>query len=339
MSGWSHRGGTGLSFLENTMSEGLPLVVDDDLKLRLKPIDAHEANLAELLKQADFIPNMEGDGYKKSKEVSQVLQKAGKALDDTRKEIKEPLLNATRQIDARAKEVAEQLAEARQPHLEAYREHDRLEKERKEKEAKRIDDRINEVRNAPLDLRDHDAETILEQARKFKADGYNDCGTRTKEALEAREKTVAALMDMHQKALESEAERAELEKLRKENEARDAEAAEEKRKADEERDAELARLRAENEKLQKAVAPTGSNEPPLPGADDMVPEPVADTPLPEGSDDHVLLEQFADQIGSIAIPALKTEKGQKVSKYLMESITAVTLTCMNAAAELRKEDE
>ena len=227
--------------------------------------DEIREKLNEVKDACNFIPDVSTDeGYAKSKRVSLDVGKLKTALEKKRKDKKAYFLQGGREVDSQAKSILAELDSYQQPHLEAYKELDRLRKERETERKRILEDRVEHMRTLAEVMRDADSESIMNAMQAMNDEECLDFYEYTKQALEARNKAKSELSELYTKVLKQEKETAELERLRKESEERAKAEHEEniKReaaaKAEAEKEAAIKReqeakeaaLRAEQEKLE-----------------------------------------------------------------------------------------
>lgn len=195
-------------------------------------------------------------------------------LEKMRKEIKEPALERCRLIDSEAKTITAALTALEDPIDAQIKAHEaklaaeKAERERKEAERKAaLQAKVDAIRNLPLGM---DGETAAEIATEIEAlrafvPGEAEFFDYVQAAQEAANAAIVAMLALHERQVAKEAEAAELERQRIENEriaaAQEAErvrlasvAAELEAKAKAERDAAAARAAAELAEQQRVAA-------------------------------------------------------------------------------------
>lgn len=227
--------------------------------------DEIREKLNEVKDACNFIPDVSTDeGYKKSKRVALDVGKLKTALEKKRKEKKAYFLEGGREVDTQAKAILAELEEYQKPHLDAYKELDRMKKEREEERKRVLEERVEHMRTLAEVMRGSDSESIMNAMQAMNDEECEDFYEYTKQALEARNKAKAELAELYTKVVKQEKEAEELERLRKEAEKRAIKEREEQikkeaaAKADAEKQAAIKReqeakeaaLRAEQEKLE-----------------------------------------------------------------------------------------
>lgn len=134
----------------------------------IKEYDATEAGLAEMRKALEVVPDAsEDEGYALIKETVRGGKALIKQVEETREALKKPHLVRGRLIDSEAKRIKSEVQEAIDPWIEAKKEKDAAEEERKrikrEEKAKRVADiqeRISRFPHSVLEASGCDANTI-----------------------------------------------------------------------------------------------------------------------------------------------------------------------------------
>lgn len=210
------------------------------------------------------------DGMKAAKEARAEVRGYRTALENKRKEIKQPALDRCRLIDDEAKRITAELVALEDPIDRQIKTREaRIEAEKQAKieaEQKRVQaaqERIAEIRGAVAAVNSMGAPSsakvaeFISDVEALSTDGMDEFEPHAKDAKTA---TLAILRDLHKAAVDREAEaervkqeRAELDKLRAEQAARDAAARAEREAADKAaREAREADERAERERLDAA---------------------------------------------------------------------------------------
>lgn len=230
----------------------------------LEPFKVKLAAAKRAAKKADYDIATK-DGMKQAKELRASFRDIRTGIENARKEAKGPILEAGKKVDAVAKELTDEVA----PHEEKYAKEIAAEEARIEEEKQRklaaerarieaIEQRIAHIRNIPASLVSADSATItakLEEltAKRLEPTMYDE---HLEDAVNALNTTIDALGNLITKALEREAEqkriaaeRAELERLRAEQAAREKA----EREAEAERQRQMADLRAQQEAAAAAM--------------------------------------------------------------------------------------
>ncbi|MGO1069289.1 hypothetical protein [Lysobacter sp. CA199] len=216
-----------------------------------------EAALAELRQQlADATFDVTTPaGMKEARDSRFALVKLRSALEDKRKELKAPLLDRGRVLDAEAKRITAAVLELEQPIDDKIKEQERILDAAREEAARRERERLAELQRRIESLRDRAleymsapssvvAEAIAElESKPLDAEAF---GVHLPDAVAARNSSLAKLREILDAARTNERIAAELRAQREEQEQRRQ--AEDKRLADER--AELDRLRQEEEARQ-----------------------------------------------------------------------------------------
>ena len=115
-------------------------------ELHIVEYDEVSQQIDEITEYANFIPDVTTDeGYEKSKRVSLDAGKLLTALEKTRKDKKSYFINGGKQVDLQAKAIAEKIELIQLPHKSAYKELDRLKKEREESRKLLLQTRIETI--------------------------------------------------------------------------------------------------------------------------------------------------------------------------------------------------
>lgn len=176
-------------------------------KVEVEVFNKTEAALSELRKKYDVIPDATTEeGYTFVKEGVKELTTYRTSLDAERKRIKAPYLEAGRIIDAEAKRITEELVKLEDPLKAAKKEVDDREKRLKEERLRRLNQRIQEIRDFVTNARGKDSATIAGMIEQVDAiDTSQDFFELSKEAAEARAKTLEQLEEIFSDRLEHEA--------------------------------------------------------------------------------------------------------------------------------------
>lgn len=191
------------------------------------------------------------EGYDRAKEIKGELTSARTAVEAKRKEYKKPILDLGRLVDSEAKRIIEEIKDVETPFHEAYK---AVDDEKKRIKAE-IDERIAYIKEAPtraIESESSDAiEVMINEIAEYDV-SKEKFGRRLDEASQLVASTLERLSQIHAKQIEHEqeqirieAERAELEKLRREAEEREA-----AQRAEEER----SRLEAEEARIAEEAA-------------------------------------------------------------------------------------
>jgi hypothetical protein len=191
-------------------------------KLNIVEYDEIREKLDEVKEACNFLPDVSSDeGYKKSKRVALDVGKVLTNLEAKRKIKKKFFLDGGKEVDTQAKVLAAELESIQAPHKEAYKELDSLKKEREANRKAELEDRVQQMRDLPDDMRDSDSSGIKLAMEAMQAEECLDFYEYSMQALEARNFAQKELGEMYTKALKAEKEAEELEALRAEKEARD----------------------------------------------------------------------------------------------------------------------
>ena len=224
------------------------------MEIKITEYDEIRAKLDEVKDAANFIPDVTTDeGYTKSKRVSLDVGKLLTALDKARKDKKAHYLEGGRQVDSQAKSIREELEQYQEPHKLAYKELDNLKKEREAARKAELESRVSEIAALPDNMRESHSDEIKMALESLQVEECLDFYEYTEQALKARNASKTALSEMFAAKLKAEAEAEELERLRKESEARAIKDREEaiKKEASAKADREKAEA-VEREQLAKA---------------------------------------------------------------------------------------
>jgi hypothetical protein len=192
-----------------------------DQQINITEYDEIRQKLDEVKELCAFIPDVTTDeGYSKSKRVSLDVGKLLTALEKKRKEKKSYFLEGGKQVDAQAKQIAAELEEFQLPHKNAYKELDRLKKEREEQRKAVLESRVAEIRDLPEQLADMSSEEVKMALESLQAEECADFYEFTEQALKARNGSREKLADMFAKKLKEEEDARELARLKKEAEER-----------------------------------------------------------------------------------------------------------------------
>ncbi len=174
-----------------------------------------EAALAELEEkyESKSLPDAATkDGYKFIADGVRIVSKYRTSLEKKRKEIKQPYLDAGKIIDSEAKRITARLIALEVPMKEAKAEIDKAEERAKQERIKKQEQGILAIRKIVEECRGNTAEEIEAAIEEVTA---NDCSTfydLKKEALEARNWTLAELGQLLTDAIQREEMQAELRK-------------------------------------------------------------------------------------------------------------------------------
>lgn len=193
----------------------------------------------------NFLPDVSTkEGYEKSKRVALDHSKVLTRLEKLRKERKTYWLEGGKQVDAQAKSIKSELEAAIAPHKEAYKKLDAEKKEREAARAAELEGRVESLRNLPEDMRDSSSDEIMCAMAALDTEECLDFYEFTMAALEARNASKSKLAELYTQTKKREDEQAELERLRKESEAR----------AQRDREEQIARDAAANAEREKNEA-------------------------------------------------------------------------------------
>lgn len=183
--------------------------------------DEIRSKMDEVKELCNFIPDVSTDeGYEKSKRVALDVRKLCTSLEAKRKEKKSYFLEGGKQVDAQAKKIAEELESYLLPHKRAYQELDNLRKEREVNRKAELERRVAEIRDLPEVMRDSSSDEIKMALESLQAEECLDFYEYSTPALKARNASREAMAQLFAKTLKSEEEKRELDRLRKESEAR-----------------------------------------------------------------------------------------------------------------------
>lgn len=178
--------------------------------------------LEEVKEICNFLPDVSTkEGYDKSKRVSLDVGKLLTILEKKRKDKKAYFLDGGRSVDDQAKPLREELEEFQLPHKGAYKELDKLKKDRETERKTKLEDRVRYMRELPESMRDSDSDGVKMAMESMQAEECLDFFENTPQALEARNTAQKELGEMYIKLLASERQAEELEALRAEKLARD----------------------------------------------------------------------------------------------------------------------
>ena len=214
--------------------------------------DEFRGKLNEVKEACNFVPDVStDDGYKASKRLSLDVGKVLTSLESKRKELKSESLEFGRKVDADAKSIAAELEAFQLPHKDAYKELDKLKKERELRRKEGLEARVNEIRELPEAMADSDSEGVKMALESLNSEECLDFYEFTEQALKARNASKESLSKMFGEKLKHESEQAELAKLRKEAEEARIVA---ETKARKEREEKIARDAAEQAESVAAAA-------------------------------------------------------------------------------------
>lgn len=184
--------------------------------------DAMRVKIDEVKEACNFVPDVTTDeGYAKSKRVSLDVGKVLTLLEKTRKELKSESLEYGRKVDSESKAIAAELESFQLPHKGAYKELDKLKKEREANRKAELERRIEEIRNLPESMADSDSNGVKLALEHIQLEECLNFYEFTEQALKARNASKDALAKMFGDKLKQEQEAIELDKLRKEQADRD----------------------------------------------------------------------------------------------------------------------
>ncbi len=178
--------------------------------------DEFQAQIDEVADICNFIPDVSTkDGYDKSKRVALDVGKVLTALEKSRKDKKADSILIGKAIDSDAKGIKAKLEAIQEPHKLAYKQ---LDNEKKEREQARIDELQKGVaimRELPESLSEADSGSIAGALEEMNAEECLNFYEFSADALKARNYARTELAKMYAKALQTEKDAAELDKLRK----------------------------------------------------------------------------------------------------------------------------
>lgn len=190
--------------------------------MQIVEYDEIREQLEKVKEACDFLPDTTTEeAYGKSKRVSLDVDKLLTALEKKRKDKKAYFLEGGRQVDAQAKSIAEELEQYQKPHKQAYKALDNAIKELEANRKAELEQRVQQMRTLPYDMRDSDSRGLLLAMESMQSEECLGFYEYTMQALEARNSARAALGAMYADTLKAETEAVELAKLRAEKEARD----------------------------------------------------------------------------------------------------------------------
>ncbi len=206
--------------------------------------DEIKAGIETVKEQANFLPDVTTDeGYEKSKRVSLDIGKLLTSLEKKRQEKKRYFLDGGKEVDSQAKAIAKQLEEIQEPHKLAYKELDKLRKEREARRKAELEERVFYMHNLPAMMADSCSEEVMGALTELQGEECLDFYEFTEQALKARNTSREELKSLFARKQKEEAEAAELAKLR-------AEAAEREKRDREEAIRKEAAAKAEKEKAE-----------------------------------------------------------------------------------------
>lgn len=177
-----------------------------------------EESLAGLAEKYDVVPDAETEeGYEFCKAGAKELRTLRVAVEDKRKEIKEPFLEAGKIIDKSAKTIIERLRELEEPLKLAHREIDERERKAKEERERRLDQKIQNI----IDYREKSTTASSEQISIYLEELDNmdmeDFYEKSVEAIKARNRTIEILGELYDQRVEAERQAEENQKLHRES--------------------------------------------------------------------------------------------------------------------------
>ncbi len=203
--------------------------------------DEYESRIDTIKEYADFIPDVTtSEGYEKSKRVSLDAGKLLTAIEKDRKREKAFYLNGGKQVDLQAKDLVKRIEILQLPHKNAYKELDKLKKEREENRKSELRERIEAIQNITESvslLTSVDVKKAIDSLQNEKCicfDEYSDI------AIKAKKESLESLNFLLVKKEKEESDAIEFEKLKKEQ-------AEREQKEHDERIASEAKKEAEEE--------------------------------------------------------------------------------------------
>ena len=221
--------------------------------IKVNAYDEFREKINEVKDACDFIPDVTTkDGYEKSKRVALDVGKIKTALEKKRKELKADSIAYGKMIDSEAKIIVAELEQFQTPHLEAYKELDRLKKEREQQRKDKLEERVDFIRNLPELMRESDSSGVKDALDSLHNEECLDFFEYTEQALKARNSSRSALGDLYASKLKSEKEAVELAELRRKQAEQEQKEREEKiaREASEKAEAQA---KAAKEAEQRAI--------------------------------------------------------------------------------------
>lgn len=226
----------------------------------LTKFDKVIADVDAVKEAGNFIPDMTSkDGYEASKRF--VLDNTApmrKALEKAHKDIKAPFWDACKFLDGKKKELLTMIEEIEAPHKVAYKEHDAEIKRKKEAYEQAVQaklDWFDHILNESFNATSEQIEKRLEDCQDYEMD-FDFFGNRIVEAQEKQADAISKLTDrLTQQVMfeQSERQRLEFEAKQRDLEEREAKlAAAEKAKVDAINLEQEAKERAEREEKQRA---------------------------------------------------------------------------------------
>ncbi len=189
------------------------------MSTELKTVAAYDefrASMATARDACNFLADMTTtEGYEKSKRVALDGRKIINNVENKRKELKKKSLDEGRLIDSEAKSIIAEIEEFQLPHQEAYKELDKLKKERVQQLKDALNERVRVIRELPEAMADSDSDGVKMALESLQVEECLDFYELTAEALKARNASKEALSKMFADKLKQEKDAVELAELRK----------------------------------------------------------------------------------------------------------------------------
>lgn len=218
--------------------------------------DEYESRIDTIKEYADFIPDVTtSEGYEKSKRVSLDAGKLLTAIEKDRKREKAFYLNGGKQVDLQAKDLVKRIEILQLPHKNAYKELDKLKKEREENRKSELRERIEAIQNITESvslLTSVDVKKAIDSLQNEKCicfDEYSDI------AIKAKKESLESLNFLLVKKEKEESDAIEFEKLKKEQAEREQKEHDERIASEAKKEAEAEAAKAKQaEELAKLKA-------------------------------------------------------------------------------------
>jgi hypothetical protein len=191
--------------------------------------DEYESRIDTIKEYADFIPDVTTDeGYEKSKRVSLDAGKLLTAIEKDRKSEKAFYLNGGKQVDLQAKSLVERIELVQLPHKSAYKELDKLKKEREEARKSLLRDRIERIQGITESVSLSTSTEIKKAIELLESEDCSGFEEYSELAIESKKVSLESLNVLFEKNYKEENDAIELAKLKKEQAEREQKEREDK---------------------------------------------------------------------------------------------------------------
>jgi hypothetical protein len=207
--------------------------------------DEYESRIDTIKEYADFIPDVTTDeGYEKSKRVSLDAGKLLTAIEKDRKSEKAFYLNGGKQVDSQAKSLVERIELVQLPHKNAYKELDKLKKEREETRKSLLRDRIEHIQGIAESVSLSTSTEIKKAIELLENEDCSGFEEYSELAIESKKVSLESLNALFEKNYKEENDAIELAKLKKEQAEREQKEREDRIAAEAKQEAEAEAAKA-----------------------------------------------------------------------------------------------